>query len=164
MNRFGQTTSAKKRPLSLRILPSGGVFDQLTCKLHGDFDLNFSKHDNLFCGNRIELIFDSGETLGLSLSIKREMSPIARTRALLSGFKFPDSKPGKNVFSKNNRWTFLEMRSWCSISIFDQLQNDGTLLGVALHVSMKSKSVNVKSVTFWEVSAIERCISKNLRY
>ena len=100
---FGQATAEKKRPLSLRILSPGGVFDQLTRKLHGDFDLNFSKHDNLFCGNRIELIFDSGETLGLSLSIKREMSPIARTRALLSGFKFPDSKPGKNVFSKNNR-------------------------------------------------------------
>ena len=87
----------------MRTLSSGVVFDQLTCKLRGDFDLRFSKHDNLFCGNRIELIFDSGETLGLSLSIKREMGPIARARALLSGFKFPDSKSGKNVFSKNNR-------------------------------------------------------------
>ena len=103
MKLFGQATAEKKRPLSLRTLSSGGAFDQLTCKLRGDFDLKFSKHDNLFCGNRIDLIFDSGETLGLSLSIKREMSPIARTRALLSGFKFRDSKPGKNVFSKNNR-------------------------------------------------------------
>ena len=64
---FGQATAEKKRPLSLRTLSSGGAFDQLTCKLRGDFDLTFSKHDNLFCGNRIELIFDSGETLGLSL-------------------------------------------------------------------------------------------------